>query len=359
MQNKEKELIILMAFAGLVALLFASPFLLGILKGGTGAGGSPVAIAVRVFFPVTPYIAGLPIILKNVVYFVLLPANYFMELGFFSVVGLIWLQKYRQNEMPHNPFFAPEIVLLGVVFLVCSFTRSMIMANDLGWRGWLPGQFILLIWAVDLYHEFGLFHPKGLKELDLDSLKAKTAKLLTFLWLIGLLTSVVDATLLRFFPLLVDANVTGFPNRLSPDTRLGERTRDGRLAYEFINDELPADIVIQQNPLSKIDRIDRPSGLYGNRQFAISFNAAYNVPLSVLDMRSTAISKIFALAHENSWDKIDQLCRDYFIDVLVVNDQDPLWKGLSFLYQQRAALYENRYYAVISCGKFVLLDDYP
>jgi hypothetical protein len=146
---------------------------------------------------------------------------------------------------------------------------------------------------------------------------------------------------------------------LSPDTRLGERTFDARLAYEFINKKLPVDIVIQQNPLSQVDQIDRPSGLYGNRQFAISFSAPYNVPFPVLKIRANQISKIFGLEHQNSWDTIDLLCQQYFIDILVVNDQDLLWESLPLLYQQRTALYTNRYYAVFPCGKFVLQDDYP
>jgi hypothetical protein len=62
------------------------------------------------------------------------------------------------------------------------------------------------------------------------------------------------------------------------------------------------------------------------------------------------ISKIFELEDVNNWDKIDALCQDFFIDVLVVNDLDLLWNSLPTLYQQRPALYKNQYYSVLACG---------
>ena len=358
-QNRDRDLILLLISTGLLALLIASPFLFAILKGGTGAVGLPVTMEVRMFYPVTSYMTGLPTISKNIAYLALLPLNYLMELGFFLVVGLTWLRKYQQQEIPDNPFLVPEVILLGVVFLVCSFARSAIFTNDLGWRGWLPGQFILLIWAVDLYQKIPFFHRNALMKFHPDSSDAKIAKLLVSLWMIGLFTSAVDVTLLRIFPLLVDANVAGFPNRLSLDRQLGERTFNGRLTYEFIDNKMPADIIIQQNPLSNIDKLDLPSGLYGNRQFAISYNVPYNVPLSLLNAKTKAIAEIFLLANQNSWDKIDMLCRDYFIDILVISDQDALWESLPRLHQQRAALYENRYYAVVPCGNFVVQNDQP
>lgn len=353
-QNNDSLLIKFIFLAGIIALLSSSPFLIGVVSGGTGASGFPVSIDVRRFFPVTPFIASLPAASINMVNFVLLPVNYFMELGFFLVIGVIWLQQYRKSETPNNPFFIPEMVLLFVVFAVCSFIRSVIAANDLGWRGWLFGQFVILIWAVDLYDKFPFsFKIYDHQKIVSGSRKAKVVNLLTFLWLIGFSTTVIDVALLRFWPPLVDLNVAGFPNGLSFDTQLGKRTLYGRLAYEFINDKLATDIVIQQNPISKADRIDRPSGLYANRQFAISFNAPYNVPIPILNMRSKQISRIFALDHEVSWDAIDLLCKAYFIDVLVVNDQDSLWNNLPNLYQLRPALYKNRYFAVVPCGDFV------
>jgi hypothetical protein len=362
--NKDKEAFSLLLMTGLVALLFASPFLIGVFKGGTGgSGGIPFAFEIRRFRPAIPFVEAFPTIPQSIIYLFLLPINYFMELGFFFIVAVLWLRQYRNREIHPSHFLIPEIILLCVVGFLGSFIRSTAtMANDFGWRAWLFGQFVLLVWAIDLNGSIS-FLPNIYRFIATNLIPKKTdiRKLMAFMLLIGFSTTFMDMTLLRFWPVLVDMNIAGFPNNLSPDTRLGERTFDARLAYEFINDELPVDIVIQQNPLSKIDQIDqidRPSGLYGNRQFAISFSAPYNVPFPVLKMRANQISKIFILDHQNSWDTIDLLCQQYFIDVLVVGDQDPLWKNLPRLYQQRTALYKNRYAAILPCGKFVLRDDY-
>ncbi len=358
--KKDNEMFLLFLIAGLVALLFASPFLFGVLKGGAGGNnGIPFAFEIRRFRPLLPFVGELPAISQNGIYLLLLPINYFMELGFFFIVGILWLRQYWRREVRPNRFLIPEIILLCVVGFVASFIRSNVTAvNDFGWRTWLFGQFILLIWTVDLYRANSILFNSHFF-IKASPILQKIKRLIVFTFLIGLLTTVMDVTLLRFWPVLVDRNIAGFPNTLSPDTRLGERTFDGRLAYEFINDKLPADIVIQQNPVSNVDRIDRPSGLYANRQFAISYNAPYNVPVSVLKARAHEVSKIFVLEHQNSWDTIDLLCQQYFIDVLIVSDQDPLWKNLPLLYQQRTSLYQNRYYAILPCGHFVLRNDYP
>jgi hypothetical protein len=353
-QKKDRELIPLMAFAGLVALLFAFPFILGILKGGTGAsgGGLPFEFAVRKFLPAAPYAALLPAIPRNIIYFILLPVNYSMELGFFLFIGLLRLQQDRNSEMSNSPFFTPEKILLCVVVVVCSFVRSSIADNDLGWRGWLFGQFILLAWAVDLSSLF----PLPLKYRDVNNVRStpqnfKIKNFLAFFLIVGFLTTFEDVALLRVWSPFIDLGIAGFPNDLSPDMQLGQRTYASRLAYEFIDRELPADAIIQPNPFPIVGRrIDRPSGLYGSRQIAVSGNAPYNVPLPLLDMTKQQVSQIF-VEHPGGWDQIDSLCREHFIDVLVVSDLDPLWNDLASLVPQREALYKNGYYAVFTCGK--------
>jgi hypothetical protein len=360
MQKKELQLTLLMILVGLVSLIAASPFLAGIVKGGVGGSGVPLIFEVRRFYPVLPYIDWLPTTLKSVIYFTLLPVNYMMELGFFLLIGLLWLRHYRNKEMLDNPYFIPEIILLGVVVVICSFVRATVLAssNDLGWRGWLFGQFILLIWAVDIQNLDPFLRSfKSLLHNRFSLQKTRVGNFLAILMLVGLSTSIIDVALLKFWPVLVDSKTAGFPNGLSPDTQLGERTFASRLAYKFIRDELPANIVIQPNPMIAdvivpLTRIDRPSGLYGTRQIAISANAAYNVPVSLLHKNMEQVSIVFVLENVKAWDKIDLICRDYFIEALVVNDLDPLWKSLPILAQERRPLYKNQYYAIFGCGSF-------
>jgi hypothetical protein len=357
-QKKEYSTGALMIFVGLIALIFASPFLLGVIKGGTGGSGLPFVVEVRRFGPVVPYIDWLSTVSENVVYFLLLPVNYMMELGFFFIVGLLWHQQYRNKEILVNTLLIPEMILLCIVAFVCSFVRSAIVStNDLGWRGWLFGQFILLIWVIDIQVVYPFLTGYHLNNINFDSQKARIKKIVVMLMLIGLSTSIIDVALLRFWPILVDLGISGFPNGLSPDTQLGQRNYSARLAHEFIRDNLPDDIVIQQNPLTGIDRA---SGLYGTRQIAVSANAPYNVPLPLLEEKIDQISNIFIFQKVKTWESIDLLCQEYYIDVLVVNDLDPLWNSpLLQNDNQRVALYGNHYYAVFSCGSFVFSETLP
>jgi hypothetical protein len=208
-QKKDNVLISMMMSAGLLALIFATPFLLGILKGGTGASGLPIAIEVRRFTPMSPYLNLLLLsnFQKNILYLMLLPINYLMELGFFLVIGLLWLQQFRNKKMINNSYYMPEIILLCVVFVVCSFVRSAILStNDLGWRGWLFGQFILLIWAIDIHelHPLVAGYLGFIKNYLNQKIIINTKRYLVFLLFIGVLTSIVDVALLRFYPILVD-----------------------------------------------------------------------------------------------------------------------------------------------------------
>jgi hypothetical protein len=56
---------------------------------------------------------------------------------------------------------------------------------------------------------------------------------------------------------------------------------------------------------------------------------------------------------ETSWTEIDQSCIENNIDIIVVNDEDTLWKYLLVLDQARKPIYQNPFYAVYSCRKFV------
>lgn len=117
---------------------------------------------------------------------------------------------------------------------------------------------------------------------------------------------------------------------------------------------LPADVVVQNNPSMGVDR---PSGLYGSRQLAISYNAPYNVPLTVLNENSNEISRIFNSEIVITWMEIDAICDQYYIDILVINDIDALWGQLVDLNVQRSPIYSNTHYSIYSCGEILI--SYP
>lgn len=348
-RKSDTNLLLPLIGAGALSFVFAFPFLAGILAGGTGSEGTPLIIEVRRFTPIIPFENLLPENVQSLLRLALLPINYLMELGFFMIAGLLWIQEFRSGRIHQRPIIFFEMLLFTSVVVISSVFRSAIVSsNEIGWRGWLMGQFVLLIWAVDILEVYPIFDKVRKKTTEaFNTAKARYMHTLIIFAILGFTTSVVDVVLLRIWPALVDQNVAGFPNGLSPDTQLGKRTYAARIAYSFVRDQLPMDLVVQPNPEGGIDR---QSGLYGTRQIAISANAPFNVPVSLLEKNVDRISEIFTVNDDRTWERIDGLCKEMFIDVLIADDLDPLWENLSLLSRQRDPLYENEYFAVFECG---------
>jgi hypothetical protein len=353
--NKEYRTISIMLFAGVFALSVASPYLFDLIQGyPTSSGGGiptvhPIAFRVRLFSLLLPFLSSCSMVVKNLLNLAVLPFNYFMELGFYFVVGLLWLRKNAKTTCSDNIFYMPEILLLGASFLVASFFRSTIAANDLGWRGWMFGQFVLLIWAVDIGRDYLILKSDSPYSRPVSDKKSiKDDSILRQLMVIGMLTTVLSMFLLRFWPILIDAGVTGVPVNLSPDTQLGARTYAARQAYEYMRDCLPKDVIVQYNPLIQQDR---PSGLYGNRQMATGGHSDYGALPEAFESLKQDIGAIFRNT-DTDWIDIDQNCKQHEIDVIILSELDPLWQNLLLLSQQRVALYQNSRVAVFACGDF-------
>jgi hypothetical protein len=262
-----------------------------------------------------------------------LPVNYLFELGFFFMAGLLWFKINSKKDIFANPFYLAEVLLLAVSFFIGSCLRStLITSNDLGWRAWLPGQFILLIWGVDVLEKY-LPIADYKSRITVEAQKNKTI-LLVFLS-VGILTSLVDTGLLRF----------AWPIMTGPKETL--KYYSARLAFDYLSDNVPEDAITQINPSNFIDR---PSGLYGTHQMIVSDRTAYGVPLSNFNTLVDNVGQLFISQDIAGWSNIDILCQKYSIDVLIFEDTDPIWNSLSELKKLRSALYENSYYAIFSCG---------
>ncbi len=337
-----------MIVSGLVGVFFAFPFLAGILSSGGGAesGGAPLAFYVRPFI-VGDLLDGLPQLNIDLINLVSLPLNYFFEFGFFFVLAVIWLRNiYSRQE--RNFIQTAEITLVVVSLAALSFLRSNLIAiNDFGIRGWLPMQFILVVWSADVVFQFFFVRRWVTPNIFLSSGRSRFFLMaLPVLFIIGWLTTGLELFSLRAWSMLVDAGYVGTPNELSPDLHLGERTFAARQAYDFIRENLPQTALIQSNPA---DFLDRPSGLYASRPMVISDRSPYGVPLNIFDGMVEGVSRIF-LQPATDWEATDVICKEYSIEFLVIKESDALWGSLPGLNEMRQPLYENRYYAVYSCG---------
>ena len=331
-QRRDMDAVLPMLFVGVVALLLSIKFLLGIFSGldsggAVGSGGFPVAFDVRSFSFVDVLTTNSPRIVQSIFRLLFLPVNYFFELGFYFLVGIMWLRSNRK-ELQKDPFGRMEIILFSISLFVGTFIRStLIENNDLGWRGWLPGQFILLIWGVDTLRRFN----------KRPAFSPRTKFNLAALAILGIVTTLMDVTLLRSTYFLAFGH------------QVGNQIYSAREAYAVINRALPEDVVVQYNPASNVNR---PSGLYGMRQSAISDRTSYGVPLDVYLEKVSAIQKIFEIQNALSWQPIDQLCNENFIDVLVIVDNDKLWGSLNILKEKRTPLYMDENFAVFTCGNY-------
>jgi len=345
-KKEQHTMVIAILTAGILGLLLSSQFLIEILQSGGKSGitgAFPLGLYVRHF----SFSRALNPGIREIVGILLLPLNYFFELGFFFVIAILWvIKRQKEKNWQSNQFFIPEFLLLVTVTIILSFVKSTVIAiNDLGIRGWLLGQFILIVWAVDILNA-----PASKGFLYFRSVWSRSKKindLIIILLIVGLMTTALEASSTRLWAILVDMGVTGVPNELTPDTNLGERTYAGRLAYEFIRDHTPDNLIVQNNPTVFLDR---PSGLYGTRQMAIADRTAYGVPADAFKQMTTSIGQIFLNSKTQSWDPIDRACRQYFIQAIIVNDTDPLWLNMPVLKKQRNPIYINSHYAVFSCG---------
>lgn len=165
--------------------------------------------------------------------------------------------------------------------------------------------------------------------------------------IIGMFTMASEFLVLRIWHILMGTNSENSrPVWLNPD---GAHIYSARLAYTFIDTTLPTNIVIQNNPS---EFLDRPIGLYGMRQSAISDRTAYGIPQEIFLSKIEEVSQIFNLENLHSWETVDELCRKHYIDILIITTTDNLWNELNFLSKHRSSLYKDNYYAVFTCGNY-------
>jgi len=84
----------------------------------------------------------------------------------------------------------------------------------------------------------------------------------------------------------------------------------------------------------------------------ISDITAYGVPLNAYYKLVDEVGALFTNENTTNWQLADRICREHLIDVLIINDSDPLWSSLATLKAQRPALYENTHYAIFACGNY-------
>ncbi|MCW5822537.1 MAG: hypothetical protein KIT34_07015 [Cyanobacteria bacterium TGS_CYA1] len=249
----------------------------------------------------------------------LLLLNYPFELGFYFLAAMLYWWK-KPVEKKDWLFLS----IFGASLFIATFFRSTIHNNDLGWRGLIPAQIVLLFWAAD-YLTTGInFRIKKLSSITL-----------TLLLLIGTATSLYDLYLLRFSQL--------YSNR---DLQENDPKKNYaiRLAYQNIVSVCPQKGIIQANPMHARDPF---MGLYSQRQ-TIASDQEYG-PLFGVDLNAyrDQVTKLMPLFNGGlSSQSVRDLCDNEKIFALVIKWSDPVFNDKSSWVSELTPFYQNEFVKV-------------
>ena len=207
----------LICFSGFTALVLAIPYVLELLPresgtAGTGGVGGPLLqLAVRPFSFVNA-LFGLQMGWRtNLLNVVLLPANYGFELGFFFIAGVVQCVAMWRKRRSLTSAQLCGLTMAAVSLAICTFVKSSVIENnDLGWRGTMVAQFVLLIWGAELLSD-GLISSvtPARAGRGLIGLSAKWRVLTVAALVLGVAGSVYELVKVRFFTLTSDMGITG------------------------------------------------------------------------------------------------------------------------------------------------------
>jgi hypothetical protein len=323
-----------LALAGFTALLCSLPFLAGLR--GPGSGGAFLHLTVRSFF-IVDVLAKLLHFTHNwqthLANLLFLPLNYFLELGLFFAVGVLEWQRLRRMDAVKRDDLALVVMAL-VSVLVCTFLLSgLITNNDLGWRGFLIAQFVLLI--------------RGAQLLSTETLLR--SKKLAVLAILGFAGTIYDQGLLRFYPFLSDAKVLPKVAWLANDEKLGPRTYANREAYEWLRAHSDTRSLIQQNPINVIQ--DSFYGLYANRNTAaedIECTATFGGDPKLCAPLQNILAPLFA--RNAPQDSLESACAALPLDFVIAKDTDAAWGGEESWIWRRKPVFANSFVRVFHCA---------
>ncbi|HEY1182811.1 MAG TPA: hypothetical protein VGE89_01425 [Bryobacteraceae bacterium] len=334
-----------LAMAGAVAILLASPYALA-LAGGAGGhgghggaaagGGPPLYFAVRQFNPANFPLQAFGLTgswIAALVHTGMLPLNYFMELGFFFTAAVVWWRRWRSTGKPLSRDELALAVLVATSIGICTYLHSSVIGNnDLGSRGFLPAQFGLLLWSVDVLFE----QPR--------------TRGITILLALGVLGTAYDVAILRVHPILEVTGVLGNVNWIAPDRHMGARTYSAREAYQWIAQSTAPDAHIQFDPHVWIQ--DTPAMLYSRRPIvAADFTclAVFGGDPSLCPPLLAQLAPLYPDKGRPAAASIETACQNLPVDILVAKDLDAAWADPQGWVWKEKPAFSNPYYRVFRC----------
>jgi hypothetical protein len=335
-----------MLAAGLTSIVLAWPYLHELRSAGGSSSGHLLEFTVRDFAPAVliPSWPGMGhwtrLILVNGP---LLPLNYFLEFGCFFLIGRVKWRRYRASGQPLARQDLACALLLATSALICTFLKSAVIGNnDLGWRGFLPAQFVLLLWSVDVWIDRDTpgFLPAGWKQ-----------PLIVFI-VLGAAGSAYDLALTRFYPILADRGVLPPIRWMAPDRRFGERNYAAREAYEWARAATAENAVIQFDPAVGLLLQETPAMLYADRRAVAAetnCNLAFGGDREGCRPVVRRLEQLYPAAGGAALSGVGDICRSLPVDLFVAKATDPVWTDRRSWVWTETPVFANRYARVFGC----------
>ena len=314
---KEVQAVKAGVITSVLAVVLALPFVFD-MSAANNLSRFPLDFTVRHFYKLHLVLApfGEPVV--SIGKFLALPINYGIELGFFALGGMLYWAYRKQNVQPLNLEERFLVTMLGATMLFCSFVRSAVVLNDLGWRGFLFVQFVLLLLTIPVMSR--LMDPRGKTDFFLSNIARKVAVAMLVL---STCSMAYETFSLRF-------------RYLGPS---GAGTTDIRLAYEWVDAEMPQEAIVQHNPDYDVDYFHAQ---YGNRQVVVAdrvYGMLYGVDEVTFDKTMVSVNRLFdpALSQQEGI----RISQDLGIDALFVKESDEIWGTSEAWISDLVVLYEN------------------
>jgi hypothetical protein len=331
-------------FAGVLAGILSTTFLLDMRTFGAPGGASVFEFAARPFQPVIflfDYLNIKSALAWNLAYIATLPLNYLLEFGFFLVAGIWWFCRERDEarKVQHHLIGGLATISLLLPAIIWS---GMEYSNDFGYRGVLPAQFVLLLCGAEFLENYG-------------QNTRHAFPVAPRIWQIAVLTLILGLATNASNILLTRTSIGNFqqgtvlPGQMLRFNHSPESFRDLRAAYVWLQQNTSSGVIVQENPvtwqlLAEGEYSQRPTVVYGtNPSFMIGVD--HTEYLEVL----SRIRKIFEFG--TSTQESDEIAASYGIDYLVVQNSDPVWADRKSYVWTRSAVFETPFVRVIRCRR--------
>ena len=347
------------AASGALSLLLSWPFFGDLLSKQVGAGGAGIANSAGefAFFAIRDHVYSMELLgylglhnplLLNLAKLPVLLLVYLLEFGVFALTLVLHWRRDRHDPAP----FSQQRQMAWTMFAVCLLIMSIMKSNssgsnDLGFRGMLVVQFVLLLWAAPIVHDALFQRDAGTRAVPCARL-VKVSLIATLA--LGAAGTTWQLIALRGYTPLADAGKLARGERFLGSPGFGERTYWLREGFSRINRMTSPSAFVQYNPVRDEVLLMH---LYSARQ-AIVGDAYCGSVFGGDWQKCRDVFPAFAAVFNGpdtvrNWN-LDAFCTAFHVNVLVATDADPVWRDPDSWVWRRSSFYSNPLVRAVPCG---------